>query len=114
MPVPVPQHGDIMKRFNPENVNSEKNRPGVYKFYNRNKDVIYVGTAGHGKPEYGVKHRLQSYQEKDCFREHPTKKQLRKGIHFYEVDHMPKRELKKSEIRRIRINKPRHNHRHNG
>lgn len=86
----------VLKRFNKRNVNGESNAGGVYKFYNKKKQAIYAGRASGnvgskfdkgdadgGRYRYGLKHRLQSYHQKDDPREHPTKVALRDKIAFY-------------------------------
>lgn len=70
-----------------ENLKKVPNTAGNYKLYNKERKPLYVGTtAGNvgkkwGKGEdqryrYGLRHRLGSYQQKDDYKEHPTKKPL--------------------------------------
>ena len=70
-----------------ENLAKVPNTAGNYKLYNKDRKPLYVGTtAGNfgakwGKGEdqryrYGLRHRLGSYQQKDDYKEHPTKKSL--------------------------------------
>ena len=85
----------VLKRFTKANINEETNQGGVYAFYNKKKERIYAGRAGGniggkwgdnpngGNFRYGLKHRLQSYKQKDDPREHPTKVELRPKIHYY-------------------------------
>jgi excinuclease UvrABC nuclease subunit len=84
------------KRFTKENISKVPNSGGVYCFYDKNGKKIYVGmTAGNvGKQwgpdpddrfRYGLRHRLQSYYQEDDHREHPTKKNLRPEIHFFDA-----------------------------
>jgi excinuclease ABC subunit C len=61
------------------------NRPGLYKFYDKNGNLIYVG---HAK---ALRHRVQSYRQKDCFIEHNEKKPLRPKIASYSYKVMPKK-----------------------
>lgn len=70
-----------MKTFNKNNVAKEKNNAGIYWFYDQNKNCIYVGISK------VMKHRLQSYYQVDCFKEHPTKKTLRSKIRYYRVEY---------------------------
>lgn len=90
-----------MLKFTRENTLKEKvpNKPGIYRFYNKKKTrdgkiktkTLYVG---HAKK---LRHRLQSYRQKDCFSEHPTKSSLRKEITHYSFTVMPKEKAKKIE-----------------
>ena len=85
----------MLKRFTRENVNGETNQGGVYSFYNKKRERIYAGRASGnmvgkwgdnpngGSYRYGLRHRLQSYHQKDDPREHPTKVALRPKIHYY-------------------------------
>jgi len=67
------------------------NRPGIYRFYNRKGKLIYVG---HTKK---LRHRVQSYRQDDCFREHPTKNYLRGRIDAYSYNVMPEKRARKIE-----------------
>ena len=85
----------MLKRFTKTNVNGETNQGGVYNFYNKKKERIYTGRASGnvggkwgdssdgGNFRYGLKHRLQSYMQKDDPKEHPTKVALRPKIEYY-------------------------------
>lgn len=66
--------------FNKENISKVPDKTGVYIFYTDPKaKPIYVGVSMNG--EYsGLRHRIQSYNEKDDFKEHPTKAALRPHI----------------------------------
>lgn len=96
--------------LNKENIAKVSNSPGLYSFYNKNRSHIYVGrtegkigakwgTEPHQRFKYGLKHRLQSYVQKDDRREHPTKPALRKEARYfsYRVVRSPtkRRELEK-------------------
>jgi hypothetical protein len=70
-----------------ENLHKVPNSAGNYTLYNKDRRPVYVGTtkgnvgAKWGKEEhqrhrYGLRHRLGSYQQKDDYKEHPTKKSL--------------------------------------
>ena len=59
------------------------NRPGIYRFYDKNGKMIYVGHAAR------LRHRIQSYKQADSFREHPTKKPLRPHIKYFYYNTMP-------------------------
>lgn len=69
------------------------NKPGLYKFYDKNGKLLYVG---HAKK---LRHRVQSYNQIDCPKEHPTKVKLRPKIKKYEYKVMPKEKAKKLEKR---------------
>ena len=60
------------------------NKPGIYTFYDKNGKLIYVGHARK------LRHRIQSYTQKDCFKEHPTKRPLRNKISKFKFVVMPK------------------------
>jgi excinuclease ABC subunit C len=67
------------------------NKPGLYKFFNKKGQLLYVGHARR------LRHRVQSYHQQDCPKEHPTKVPLRKKIHVYEYQVMPKAKAQKRE-----------------
>ena len=89
----------MLSTFNKENIANEPNTGGVYRFYNKDKKLIYVGRASgkwgtkfqrdvphSGRYRFGQRHRLQSYYQKDDFHSddgHPTKKALRPRIKYY-------------------------------
>lgn len=71
---------------------SVPNYSGLYAFFSKNNTFLYVG---HSKK---LRHRIQSYYQKDCFKEHPTKRQLRNLIGYFSFKVMPyvaARELEK-------------------
>ena len=88
----------MLSKFNKENIANEPNTGGVYRFYNKDKKLIYVGRASgkwgtkfqrdvphSGRYRFGQRHRLQSYYQKDDFSNgdgHPTKKSLRPKIKY--------------------------------
>lgn len=78
------------------------NKPGVYKFYDKNGKLLYVGVAKR------LRHRVQSYHQKDEFNEHPTKKDLRPKIHTYEYKKVPLTKARKIE-HKLKHTTP-HNH----
>ena len=59
--------------FNKENVARVPDITGSYKFFDGNGKLIYIGVSHDGKYS-GLRHRIQSYYQKDDFSEHPTKK----------------------------------------
>ena len=97
-----------MKLFNRENVNKESNKGGVYAFYDKNGKRIYAGRASGkvgepwgdnpngGRFRYGLRHRLQSYYQKDDYSEHPTKESLRNDIEFYKVKEIANKKLRRA------------------
>jgi excinuclease UvrABC nuclease subunit len=74
-----------MLRFTHENTLKPRvpAKPGIYKFYDSNKRLLYVGHANN------LRHRVQSYRQDDDFRAHPTKLNLRPRIKYYAYDAMP-------------------------
>lgn len=95
-----------MKKSKLNNLNKSqvKNKPGTYTLYNRRGTPIYIG---HSKI---LRHRLQSYVEKDDYREHPTKRRLRKEATQYTYKYMP---LKKARKREKTCKKRRNSYKHN-
>jgi excinuclease UvrABC nuclease subunit len=77
-------------------------KPGIYKFYDNNKRLLYVGHAKN------LRHRVQSYRQDDDFREHPTKAALRPRIKYYAYENMPVERARRLE-REIKKNAP-HNY----
>lgn len=59
------------------------NTSGIYTFYDKNRRLLYVG---HAK---ALRHRVQSYREKDDFNTHPTKAALRPNIKYFKYQTMP-------------------------
>lgn len=83
------------QKFTKNNISRVPNVKGGYVLFDNNKNAIYtgrssahVGTKWGKDPEdrwvYGLRHRLQSYYQKDNFNEHPTKAPLRKEIAFFD------------------------------
>lgn len=68
--------------FTKENISMLPDSTGVYIFLNQKETPIYVGRTINGDYS-GLKHRVQSYAEKDDFSVHPTKKILRPHIHSF-------------------------------
>jgi len=67
------------------------NYPGIYFFYGPQGQLLYTGHAGK------MRHRLQSYYQDDCFKEHRTKENLRKAIAYFRYDLMPEKQAKIKE-----------------
>jgi len=74
-----------MLRFTRENTLKGRvpNTSGVYVFYDKNRRLLYVGHANN------LRHRVQSYREKDDLNVHPTKALLRPKIQYYAYETMP-------------------------
>jgi excinuclease ABC subunit C len=72
------------------------NKPGLYKFHDKRGRVIYAGHA------HKLRHRVQSYYQKDCYHTHPTKRMLRNKIHSYSYKVMP---VKKARLVEKKIKK---------
>lgn len=68
--------------FNTENISKVPDKAGVYAYFDSGQKPIYVGVSKNGDAS-GLRHRIQSYNEKDDFNEHPTKKALRPHIHSF-------------------------------
>lgn len=83
----------VRLRFNQPNTMKSKvpNKPGIYRFYDQNGKLLYVG---HAKK---LRHRIQSYRQKDCPKTHPTKPRLRKKIYNFSYTVMPKDKAKRKE-----------------
>ena len=69
------------------------NYPGLYKFFDRFNRLLYTG---HSKR---LRHRLQSYYQKDCFKTHPTKQTLRWHIDSFAFIVLPVVKARKIEKR---------------
>jgi len=83
-----------LHKMHKDNFARVPNSPGIYKIYNDDKKLVYVGTtAGNkgkiwskktgGRYVYGLRHRLGSYEQKDDFYEHPTKERLRPHTDYF-------------------------------
>jgi len=82
-----------MLKWNRENTLKKvvPNRPGIYKFYDSNRRLLYVGHAAE------LRHRVQSYRQDDDPRAHPTKVNLRDHIKYYQFVPMPERQAREAE-----------------
>jgi len=69
-------------KFNDKNIADVPKESGVYEFFSKDGKSLYVGVATKGKYA-NLRHRIESYKEKDDFSAHPTKKPLRKEIHDF-------------------------------
>jgi excinuclease UvrABC nuclease subunit len=74
-----------MRRFDRPNTlkGNVPESPGVYTLYDKNRRLLYVGHAHH------LRHRIQSYREKDDFDVHPTKAVLRGKVTYFAYEAMP-------------------------
>lgn len=81
-----------MQRFTKEAVAKVENKPGNYYFYGRTGNLLYVGWSSI------LKHRLQSYYQKDDFSAHPTKRILRARIMYFSVVYRPLERAKAVEM----------------
>lgn len=68
-----------LKRLNKEQVGKIKNQSGVYFIYDNTGEPIYVGVSEI------LKHRLQSYYQKDDFTVNRTKRKLRHYSYYFSV-----------------------------
>lgn len=71
-----------MKKINKENTSKLKNNSGLYYLFDCSGKKVYVGTSKI------LKHRLQSYHEKDDYSVNRTKKNLRKDLCFFDSKYM--------------------------
>lgn len=80
--------------FNKKNVNDLSNCGGNYVFYDKDKKLIYTGITNGNKGkkwgekpdqqyQYGLRHRLQSYYQKDDFKVH-NEKTWRNEIKYFD------------------------------
>lgn len=68
--------------FTKDHISLVPDATGVYVFLDKTKTPIYAGRTIDRKYS-GLRHRIQSYDEKDDFNEHPTKKALRPHINSF-------------------------------
>jgi len=67
------------------------NKPGLYKLHDKNGDLLYTGHASR------LRHRIQSYRQKDDYGAHPTKDLLRGRIASFSYKTMPIHKAQKKE-----------------
>ena len=73
-----------MKIFNGTNIRREKAKPGHYKYYNRNRRLIYDGSTRNGQ------HRLEAaFYGRADYAVLSNKKKLRDKIKYYTIEYMP-------------------------
>tara|TARA_B100000029_G_scaffold81047_3_gene72138 strand:+ start:1127 stop:1492 length:366 start_codon:yes stop_codon:yes gene_type:complete len=105
------------KPFNKENVSKLSNKGGVYVFFNKKKEPIYVGRASgkygshydnnpnYGRYRFGLRHRLQSYYQKDQFHGeagHPEKKKLRPRIAYFRTREIANKTERRATEKRLK------------
>lgn len=94
-----------MKRIplNKKNVSRIHNKSGLYKIYNDYGTLVYVGTSK------VMRHRLQSYYQKDDFTVNRTKRFLRPEARNFTYSYMGIGQARKEETRLRQTLKPRYN-----
>lgn len=80
-----------MIKLNKKNVAKIPNKSGIYILYDRNKKPIYYGSSK------VLKHRLQSYYQKDDFSVNKTKKGLRNKIVYFAWKLLPIKKARQFE-----------------
>jgi excinuclease UvrABC nuclease subunit len=86
-----------IKPFTKNNIKQIPNVEGIYMFYDENMDKLYVGVSDQ-RLYSGLKHRVESYAEKDDPKEHPTKTELRKKIAFFKIKKEPINQARQEEF----------------
>lgn len=69
-------------KLNKSNVSNVKNKPGIYRIYDKKGNPVYVGTSKI------LKHRLQSYYQDDDFSVNKTKRALRPDAKKFTFSYM--------------------------
>ena len=90
--------------LNKENIAKVKNQSGYYKIYNSSGTLVYVGWSNI------LRHRLQSYYQKDDFSVNRTKRKLRPEAKYFDYVYKPLMEARKTEKRLKDRHNPKHNH----
>lgn len=92
-----------MKRFTEENIRNEKNGSGIYKIFDRNKNLVYIGRSCNGN----IKHHLtQHFGSPD----YSGAKFGKRSDNFFKIDLLRgRRKIREKEDRLIRKHKPRGN-----
>ncbi len=83
-------------KFTSKNLTIVPKESGVYELYSKDGELLYVGVATKGKYA-NLRHRLESYKEKDNFSVHPTKKELRPKINKFSYAVIPISRARKIE-----------------
>lgn len=100
----IQEQGEEMRRINlnKSNVSKINNKSGIYKIYDKKGKMVYVGTSKI------MRHRLQSYYQKDDYSINRTKRALRPDAKQFTYSYMKIAQARKNE-KRIKKNL-RHNH----
>lgn len=83
-----------MKRCHPftrDSLKNVDNKEGMYELYSKRGERLYVGSSKR------LRHRLQSYREKDDYSAHPTKRKLRGKLHCAKVTYLPIEQARQKE-----------------
>jgi excinuclease UvrABC nuclease subunit len=91
-----------MKKITTDNLRKEKNGNGIYRIYDRNKKLVYVGRSSNGK----IKHHLVQHFGSSSYS--GAKFGDRTKFH-YSLTHLPKGKVKQYEQNSIKRIKPRGN-----
>ena len=83
-----------MPRLNKKEVSKVKNQSGLYKIKNCAGKTVYVGSSK------VLKHRIQSYYQKDDFSVNQTKEKLRPSACKFSFFYMP---IKQARIKEKKI-----------
>jgi len=81
----------IKTKINKTNIGKIKNKSGIYRIYDNSGSCVYVGSSKI------LKHRLQSYYQKDDFSVNKTKKELRPYAKKFTYSYMPITKARKIE-----------------
>ena len=82
--------------FNRSSIKKVPRKSGVYELFSKDNKLLYVGVSK--KAKYGnLRHRIESYREKDSSSAHPTKKQLRQKVSKFEYEAVPISQARKIE-----------------
>jgi excinuclease UvrABC nuclease subunit len=89
--------------LNKDGIDQVENTPGIYRIYSsrRSREPVYVGSSK------VMKHRLQSYYQKDDYSVNRTKRPLRPHANFVTYDHTTiakARKIEKSEKKKTKYN----------
>lgn len=88
-----------MKKLIKENLRKEKNGSGIYRIYNRNRRLAYIGRASNGN----IKHHLvQHFGSK----KYSGAKFGTRAGYYYKIKLMPKHKVKLAEKRVAKRVKP--------
>ena len=91
-----------MKKLSKKNLRAEKDGSGIYKIYDRNRNLVYVGRSSSGD----IKHNLIQHFRCPSY---SGAKFGKRYDNYYDIDLMPKGQIKRKEKRLIRRHRPREN-----